>query len=143
MRHEGDLVQKMKVLPRQLSVQSGSYPDDFAWDGPRGSELWGQVSALGGLANRRAETQVNPEQASKVKSWSPIRFRVGEGRSVRVKQLTNAALTATGVVGSARREGLGRNVGDPGLSAGPRPATSPGATAGPEVGEAHSTGEAG
>ena len=38
----------------------------------------------------RAITRVNPEQASKVKSWTPTRPNIGEGRRARGKRPTNA-----------------------------------------------------
>lgn len=38
----------------------------------------------------RAITRVNPEQASKVKSWTPTRPNIGEGRCAMGKQPTQA-----------------------------------------------------
>jgi hypothetical protein len=38
----------------------------------------------------RAATRVNPEQASKVKVWTPTRFSDGEGRGAAGKQPTRA-----------------------------------------------------
>lgn len=43
-------------------------------------KLQGQQPTLGGPANRRAATSVNPEQASKVMMWAPTRLSIGEGR---------------------------------------------------------------
>ncbi len=74
----------MKVLPEELSVQLGSYPDGDV------SKLRGQESALGGPANPRAGTRVNSEQASKVKEWTPTRLNNGEGRVVRARESVHA-----------------------------------------------------
>jgi hypothetical protein len=38
---------------------------------------------MGGRATLQAVTRVKPEQASKVKSWTPTRLRNGEGRTER------------------------------------------------------------
>jgi hypothetical protein len=52
----------------------------------------------------QAVTRVKLEQASKVKMWTPIRLRNGEGRAGREE--TNKHLCrSTGVVSTACREG--------------------------------------
>lgn len=43
-------------------------------------EAPGTTAASGGSANRQAIMRMNPEQASKVKSWTPIPLHLGEGR---------------------------------------------------------------
>jgi hypothetical protein len=47
-------------------------------------------TALGGRAIQQAVTHVKPEQASKVKSWTPTRLRDGEGPGGAGKQPTDA-----------------------------------------------------
>jgi hypothetical protein len=53
-------------------------------------ELRGQKYTMGVPANARAVTRVNPEQASKVKMWTPTRLDNGEGRSAEGKEPTRA-----------------------------------------------------
>jgi hypothetical protein len=102
----------MRVLPKQLPVQLGSYPSG-EWEQSRQSKPRGQLSALGGLASSRAVTRVNPEQASKVKLLTPTCRLSGEGRCAWGKQLARAPLAVAGVVGTAREQGSCRNVGGP------------------------------
>ncbi|RLC55505.1 MAG: hypothetical protein DRI30_07470 [Chloroflexi bacterium] len=89
MRHEGARIQQMEVLPVKSTVHHGSYPD--ALDRQRSvAKLRGQQAALGGPASQQAATRVNPEQASKVKSWTPTRLNDGEGRGALGKQPSGA-----------------------------------------------------
>ena len=101
MRHEGAYVQQMKVLPVELTVHHGSYPDML--DGQlSGVKLRRQKAASGGPANSQAATRVNPEQASKVKSRTPTRRSYGEGRSVSGKRPS----IAPGAVRRGMRSGM-------------------------------------
>ena len=61
----------------------------------------------------QAATRVNSEQASKVQSWAPTGLRNREGRRAAGKQPTCAPAATAGVVETACRQGVLRNVGDP------------------------------
>ena len=88
----------------------------------------------------QAVTRVKPEQASKVKSWTPTRLRNGEGSTGR-EAPTSAPVRSTGVVGTACREGGLGNWGRPGADGRSTPVERPAVRLG--VGEGHSTVEAG
>ncbi|OIQ64105.1 hypothetical protein GALL_543480 [mine drainage metagenome] len=60
--------------------------------------------ALGGGANRRAVTRVKPEQASKLKSWTPTQPENGEGSTVWGSSRQMHSDWSIGVVGTARRD---------------------------------------
>ena len=113
------------------AVRSGDWPD----------RSLATKAALGGRANRRAVTQVNPEHASKVEWWTPTRAEDGEGRTG--GEATDA---------STRPVHRGKGDGTPGRHHGQRgrpawgavlTATPPWAAARAGVGEGHSTVEAG
>jgi len=70
-------------------------------------------STVGGRAEPRAVTRVNPEQASKGKMRVPIRPKDGEGRCGGRGGTETDALWLAGVLGTARGEGLLGNVGGP------------------------------
>lgn len=55
--------------------------------------------------------RMNPEQASKVKLWTPTRLNNGEGRRTRGSNRRRHPLWSTGVVGMACEKGPLRNVG--------------------------------
>ncbi len=102
MRHEGADIQQLKVLPMQLTVRHGSYPD--ACDRQRSrAKLREQQAALGGPASPQAATRVNPEQASKGKSWTPTRLKYGEGRRASGKQPSHAPAVVHRGSGSGMR----------------------------------------
>ena len=69
----------MKVLPVKEVVRHGSHSGG-RYGQPCRSKPRGQQAVLDGPANPQAATRVNPEQASKVKSWTPTRLKNGEGR---------------------------------------------------------------
>jgi hypothetical protein len=71
----------MEVLPVEEVVHHGSHPGGRCGQ-PHGSKPRGQQAVEDGPANPQAATRVNPEQASKVKSWTPTRLNNGEGRRV-------------------------------------------------------------
>ena len=85
---------------------------------------------------------VKPEQASKVKSWTPTRLGNGEGRVRRGRNRRLHPLRSTGVLGTARRKGDAGNWGGP-LGTRVAPSTSPWAAVPAGVGQGHSTAEAG
>jgi len=113
----------MRVLPEQLSVQFGSYPD-----GGRGNPAR-RSSGDNGLrladpANLRAATCSESRAGSESTVVTPTRHLCGEGRSITQKQPIRARVMVTGVVGAARREGFSTQRGRPGCGAGLRPATA-------------------
>ena len=100
----------------------------------------------------QAVTRVKLEQASKVKMWTPIRLRNGEGCTDREATRAGTRNSATnkhlirsiGVVSTACREGDLGQWGRLGIGWGSRPPTSPARVAASlGVGEGHTTEEAG
>jgi hypothetical protein len=102
---EGPLIQQVRVLPRQMSSQPGSYPSDRG--GNEAVEAWETEGGERPPARWQAVTRVNTETAPKVtmrrstlpgagegcygsaEDWttrSPIRFAgvVGDGMSSRI-----------------------------------------------------------
>ena len=57
--------------------------------------------------------RVKPEQASKVKSWTPTRLGNGEGCTRWGSNRQTHPLRSTGVMGTARREGDAGHLGRP------------------------------
>jgi len=72
-----------------------------------------QRALSGARAKRRAVMRVNPEQASKGKSWTPTRPKNGEGSTVSGSSRRTHRDRSIGVMGTARRERESRNRGDP------------------------------
>ena len=91
----------MKVLPVEGVVRHGSYSGSPARQ-LTGLKPRGQQAVEDGPANPQAATRVNPEQASKVKSWTPTRLNNGEGRRAPGKK----PLTAPGAVHRGRGSGM-------------------------------------
>jgi hypothetical protein len=119
----------MKVLSVEEVVHHGSHPG-----GGGGQPLWskprGQQAVLDGPANPQAATRVNPEQASKVKLWTPTRLNNGEGRRAPGKQ----PLIAPGAVHRGNGSGMWGRVdaqrGRPGRARGRSPQRIPGVRSG-------------
>ena len=105
-------------------------------------EASGQSPPLGGRATLQAVTRVKLEQASKVKSWMPTRPLTGEGRADG-EETDKHLIRSTGVVSTACREGDLGNWGRSGTGGGRTSNVVERATASPEVGEGHSTVDAG
>ena len=61
----------------------------------------------------RAITRVNPEQASKVQSWTPTRPNIGEGRRATGKVLTSAPVAVHRGMGNGTRERFSGQRGKP------------------------------
>jgi hypothetical protein len=74
----------------------------------------------GGRATLRAVTRVKPEQASKVKSWTPTRLEIRRGRADR--EVTD--IGSSGAVGTAGRESDLGNWGNSRPSGGQAPTLS-------------------
>lgn len=110
----------MKVLPVEEVVRHGSYSGSPARQ-RTGLKPRGQQAVKDGPANPQAATRVNPEQASKVKLWTPTRLNNGEGRCAPGKK----PLTATGAVhrgsGSGMRGRARTQRGRPGRARGRSP----------------------
>jgi hypothetical protein len=70
-------------------------------------------AALGGRAIWRAVTCVKPEQASKVKKWTPTRLNYGEGRVGWGSNRCAHPFRSAGVMGTARQKGVSGNRGIP------------------------------
>lgn len=104
--HPGRILLEDYLAPRGISVvrlakEIGVSPRRID---PCERSLGDNARLLGGLANPRAVTRVNPEQASKVKMRTPTRLNFGEGRCVESKQSTSALLTV--------RRGSGNGTGE-------------------------------
>jgi hypothetical protein len=116
----------MRVLPVEVVVHHGSYSGSLARQ-LTGLKPRGQQAVKDGPANPQAATRVNPEQASKVKLWTPTRLNNGEGRSAPGKK----PLTAPGAVHRGNGSGMwGRaraQRGRPGRARGRSPQRVPGA----------------
>jgi hypothetical protein len=91
----------MEVLSVAGVVHHGSHPGVQGGQPPRAKPR-GQQAVLDGPANPQAATRVNPEQASKVKSWTPTRLNHGEGRRAPGKK----PLSAPGAVHRGNGSGM-------------------------------------
>jgi len=92
------------------AVHPGSYPGGGRWQ-RRSSKPRGHQVAMGGPANPQAVTRVNPEQASKGKSWAPTHPQTGEGRRAEGKRPSSAPTAAHRGTGNRMR---GRTAGQRG-----------------------------
>ena len=68
---------------------------------------------MGRLAIARAVTRVNPEQASKVKLWTPTRPNIGEGRCMTGKTPTDAPVVVHRGIGDSTCERFSGQRGRP------------------------------
>jgi len=100
-------------------------------------------AALGGRAIRRAITCVKPEQASKVKSRTPTRLNIGEGRAGWGSNRHVHPSRSAGVMGMARRKGVSGNRGRPVLNEGSGLNGAVRVSVRAGVGQGHSTADAG
>jgi hypothetical protein len=106
------------------------------------AEASGQKSAIGGRATLQAVTRVKLEQASKVKSWMPTHQVLGEGRADR-EENRHAPVRSTGVMSTACKESGLSHWGISGAGGGRASNILYRRMASPEVGEGHTTEEAG
>jgi hypothetical protein len=92
-----------------------------ASSGNRASRNLVKKSTIGGRATLQAVTRVKLEQASKATMWAPTRRMSGEGRAeweearrgIALSPITVSTIRATGVVGTACKEGSLRQWGRP------------------------------